>query len=116
MEPREAQPNHRDANPPDEQRHERLAFKRVHHTHVSPIAHFLRTTTALSPLLLQEFVKDPEKRWRYARIAILGTTLVDQLVYAYNSNKQAHERERCHEKSWVERSRYSDDSGRGWSR
>lgn len=50
---------------------QRLAFHRCH-TSISPVAYIARTAASLSPLLIYEFVKDPQRQRRWARIAILG--------------------------------------------
>jgi len=67
------------------------------HSSVSPTAHILKTATMLSPLIISEFVKDPARQWRYARIAILGATLIDQTIWAVkvqNERRQRGQRER----------------------
>jgi hypothetical protein len=106
MEPRETQPLHRDAYPPS---HERVAFRHAHRSAASPIVHILKTAIMLSPLVLTEFVKDPNRTFKFTRMSILGATLVDQIDYALRCHRDK-ERERCPDKSWVERSRYSEDN------
>ena len=50
---------------------ERQAFHRAHTT--LGVGHWLKTIGILSPLIIGEFVKDPEGRWRYARIGAVAT-------------------------------------------
>jgi len=75
-------------------RPERQAF---HHPHTSlgAVGHCLRTAGILAPLIIGEFVKDHEKRWRWTRIAAVATAGVSEVLYAHRIEK---ERERCAEK------------------
>jgi hypothetical protein len=100
----------------EHQRHERVPFRRVHSSHISPVVHIARTAATLSPLLLQEFVEDPNKRWRYARMAILGATLIDQIAFAVTAGRESKERQRCEDRSWVDRSRPQENADRTVSR
>jgi hypothetical protein len=47
----------------------------------------------LSPLVLAEFVTDPEARWRYTRMIILGGTLLEQGFWAAKVQRKSKERE-----------------------
>ncbi len=38
-------------------------------------AHWLKTAGILAPLVIHEFVKDPDKKWRYIRLASVATAL-----------------------------------------
>ncbi len=73
----------------------RQAFRRARITS-SPYAHMLTTAMQLSPLLMAEFVKDAEKRWRYNRILILTGTLASQGLWAAKVHR---ERRECEERS-----------------
>jgi hypothetical protein len=115
MEPRAAQPHHRDTYLPDAPR-ERLAFRHAHHSAASPIVHVIKTGIMLSPLVLSEFVKDPNQIHKYTRMSILTATLADQIDYAIRCHADK-ERERCQERSWADRSRSSEENAeRSWSR
>ena len=72
----------------------RQAFHRPH-TFSGPVAHIARTVTSLSPLLPYEFVKDPHKQQRWARVAIITATGVEQTLWAMKVQRQNHEREDC---------------------
>jgi hypothetical protein len=68
----------------------RQAFHRAH-TSINPFIHMLRTGTMLLPLGIAEFVKDPDTRWRYTRMAILGATLIEQAVWAAKVSRRSQE-------------------------
>jgi hypothetical protein len=56
----------------------------------------IRTASLLTPLVIGEFVKDAEKRWRYIRMASIGSTPASEALWAHKIHKereQAHERE-----------------------
>ena len=71
---------------------ERLAFRQPH-TRTSPVAHWLKTAGILSPLLIHEFVKDPEQRWRYTRIALVATAALAQGFYAQRIHREREARQ-----------------------
>jgi len=52
------------------------------HTALSTTGHWLKTLGMLSPLIIGEFVKDPERSWRYTRIAVVATAALSQGLYA----------------------------------
>ena len=47
--------------------------------------HVLRTAGLLTPLLIGEFVKDADTRWRYTRIGSLATALLSEGIMAKSS-------------------------------
>jgi hypothetical protein len=57
--------------------------------------HWIKTAGILAPLVIGEFVKDPEKRWRYVRLASVATALVSEAMW---TNRIRKERERCEER------------------
>jgi len=57
--------------------------------------HWLKTAGILAPLVIGEFVKDPEKRWRYVRLASVATALVSEAMW---TNKIHKERQQCEER------------------
>lgn len=61
-------------------------------TALSATGHWLKTVGMLSPLLIGEFVKDPERRWRYTRIAVIATAALTQGLYAQRLHKEREER------------------------
>jgi hypothetical protein len=60
------------------------------HTKMGAIGHWVRTAGLLAPLVIGELIKDPDKRWRWVRIASVATTLVSEGLY---TNKVRRERE-----------------------
>jgi hypothetical protein len=78
---------------------ERQAF---HHAHSSlgATGHWIKTAGILAPLVIGEFVKDTEERWRYIRLASVATALVSEGMYAQKISRERQEaRERaltCH--------------------
>ena len=69
----------------------RQGFHRAH-TGASPVVHWLKTAGILSPLLIHEFVSDPEARWRYTRIALVATAALSQGFYAARIHRERQER------------------------
>ena len=56
--------------------------------------HWVRTAGLLAPLVIGEFVKDADKRWRWIRVASIATTLISEGMY---TNHVRSERERTRE-------------------
>ncbi len=59
-------------------------------------AHWIRTGSALAPLIIGEVVKDPEKRWRYIRIASVAMAFISEGVHAHRVEQQRKDREQAH--------------------
>jgi hypothetical protein len=57
--------------------------------------HWIKTAGILAPLVIGEFVKDPDKRWRYVRLASVATALVSEAMW---TNRIRKEREQCEER------------------
>jgi hypothetical protein len=62
------------------------------HTSISAAGHWLKTAGILTPLLIGEFVKDPEQRWRFTRIAVIATAALAQGLYVHRIHKEREER------------------------
>jgi hypothetical protein len=71
--------------------HNRQAFHKPR-TALSATGHWLKTAGMLSPLVIGEFVRDPERRWRYTRIAVIATAALTQGLYAQRLQKEREER------------------------
>lgn len=76
--------------------------KSFHHPHTSlgATGHWIREAGILAPLVIGEFVKDNDKRWRYIRMASVATALLSEGLYAHRVHQQreeakAREQERC---------------------
>ena len=74
------------ANAPDRQ-----AFHRPR-TSMGATGHWLKTAGILAPLLIGEFVKDPEQRWRWIRIAAVVTALGSEALWTNKIHKERQER------------------------
>jgi hypothetical protein len=48
----------------------------------------------LVPLVVGEVVKEPDKRWRFIRIASVAMAVINEASYAYQVQKERDERER----------------------
>lgn len=84
------------------QRHERYAEAHHHnqafhksHTSMGAVGHWIRTAGILAPLIIGEFIKDPDKKWRAVRIASVATALVSEGLY---TNKVKNDRDRARER------------------
>ncbi len=78
------------------QHHARQPYHNAHSS-MGAAGHWIKTAGILAPLLIGEFVKDSEKRWRYIRIASVATALVSEGLWTnkiHSERKQAQERER----------------------
>lgn len=73
---------------------DRQAFHKPH-TSMGAAGHWIKTAGILAPLVIGEFVKDPDKRWRYVRLASVATALVSEAMW---TNRIRKEREQCEER------------------
>jgi hypothetical protein len=82
--------------------YERQAF---HHpqTSIGGAGHWLKTAGILAPLVIGEFVKDADKRWRYIRLTSVATALVSEALYAARVSSERKERQAEREECWQER-------------
>ena len=63
------------------------------HTPPSEIGHWVRTAGILSPLIIGEVVKDPEKKWRFIRITSVAVALISEGLHAHRIQRERRERE-----------------------
>jgi hypothetical protein len=79
---------------------QRQAFRRTH-TSLGAAGHWIREAGILAPLVISEFVKDGEKKWRYIRIASIATALLSEGMWTAKVHKErevARQREAmCHQ-------------------
>jgi len=56
-----------------------------HHprTSLGATGHWIHMAAVAAPLLVGEMVKDPDKRWRYLRIASVVTALASEAVWTH---------------------------------
>jgi hypothetical protein len=57
----------------------RQAFRNVRLS-LKATGNWIKTARILAPLVIGEFIKDPEKKWRVVRIATVATTLVSEAM------------------------------------
>jgi hypothetical protein len=66
------------------------------HTSLGATGHWVKTAGILAPLLIGEFIKDPEQKWRYIRIASVGTALLSEAMWTHKIRKERDEaRDHC---------------------
>ena len=79
--------------------HGKQGFHRAH-TSLGATGHWIREAGILAPLVISEFVKDNDKRWRYIRMASVAIALLSEGLYTHRVHQQreearAREEERC---------------------
>ncbi len=84
--PQNSMPHATYANAP-----ERQAFYRPR-TSMGATGHWLKTAGILAPLLIGEFVRDPEQRWRWIRIAAVVTALGSEAMWTSKIHKERQDR------------------------
>lgn len=47
----------------------------------------------LSPLVIGELVKDPEKKWRFIRVSSVAVALISEGLHVHRLNHERRERE-----------------------
>lgn len=61
--------------------------------------HWIHMAGLFAPLVIGEVVKDADKRWRYVRLASVGTALAYEAMYTIREQKRREElkaeRDRC---------------------
>lgn len=68
------------------------------HTSLGATGHWVKTAGILAPLVIGEFVKDPDQRWRLIRMSAVATALLSEALWTHRIRKQREEaREREHE-------------------
>jgi hypothetical protein len=88
--------------PQEAQHHERQQFHNAH-TSMGAAGHWIKTAGILAPLIIGEFVKDADKRWRYIRLASVATALVSEGMYAAHVGRERQERQAERDECWQER-------------
>ena len=72
------------------------------HTSLGATGHWVKTAGILAPLVIGEFVKDPDQRWRFIRMASVATALVSEALWTHKIHKEREEA-REHERDCYER-------------
>jgi hypothetical protein len=63
------------------------------HTSLGAVGHWVYLAGVMAPLLIGEFIPDPAKRWRAARIASIVTALTYEGLYTVREAKRREVRE-----------------------
>jgi hypothetical protein len=58
----------------------------------------MKTAAILAPLNIGEFVKDPDKRWPYIRLASVATALVSEAMWTNRIRKERQQYEESRER------------------
>lgn len=71
--------------------------RRAHHKHpevAGEVGHWVRTAGLLAPLLIGEFVKDPDRKWRFVRITSIAAAVLSEGLHSHkNYREREHDRE-----------------------
>ena len=62
--------------------------EKPYHAPPSEIGHWVRTAGILSPLLIGELVKDPEKKWRFIRVSSVAVALISEGLHAHRIHEE----------------------------
>ena len=62
------------------------------HTSIGATSHWIRTAGLLAPLIIGELVEDPNKRWRWIRVASIATALLSEGMYTHKIKQEREER------------------------
>jgi len=76
------------SRPPSQTRQfPRQAFHKPR-TSLGATGHWIKTLGILSPLVIGEFIKDPEQKWRAIRISSVATALLSEALWTHKINKE----------------------------
>jgi hypothetical protein len=76
--------------------HHKQAF---HHSRSSlgATGHWVHLLSVAAPLVIGEMIKDPEKRWRYLRLASVGAAIASEAVWTLRLSKDKKKDEEMHD-------------------
>ena len=57
--------------------------------------HWVRTAGILAPLLIGEFVKDPDRKWRFVRVTSVAAAILSEGLHARHSHRMREEDRRA---------------------
>jgi hypothetical protein len=52
------------------------------------IGHWVRTAGILAPLIIGEFVKDPDRKWRFIRITSVAAAILSEGLHSHKAYRQ----------------------------
>jgi hypothetical protein len=58
------------------------------------VGHWVRTAGILAPLLIGEFVKDADKKWRYIRVTSVAAAILSEGLHSHKAHRE-RERDRA---------------------
>lgn len=74
----------------------RQPFQRAHTSvGAGSAGHWVKMAGILSPLIIGELIKDPDKRWRWIRISSVATALLSEGLWAHRVGQRREAREHC---------------------
>jgi hypothetical protein len=87
---------HHSSKPGSQKWQDKEHHRRAHTKHPSvagEAGHWVRTAGVLAPLIIGEFVKDPERKWRFVRITSIAAAVLSEGLHAHKSYRE-RERDR----------------------
>ena len=60
-------------------------------TAMGAAGHWIKTLGILSPLVIGEFIKDPEQKWRAIRISAVATALLSEALWTQRIRRERNE-------------------------
>jgi len=65
--------------------------RRAHHHQAGvadEVGHWVRTAGILAPLLIGEFVKDADKKWRYIRVTSVVAAILSEGLHSHKAHRE----------------------------
>lgn len=59
--------------------------------------HLVRTGGIIAPLVIGEFIKDPDKKWKAIRLTAVAAAVISEALYAYHKGRDKQECREEHE-------------------
>jgi hypothetical protein len=76
-----------------DQEHHRRAHRRPRAVE-GEIGHWVRTAGILAPLVIGEFVKDPDRKWRFVKITSIAAAILSEGLHSRKAYRdREHDRE-----------------------
>ena len=73
----------------------RQAFHRPH-TSMGASGHWIHMLGLLAPLAIPEFIKEPDRQWRWVRMSAIGTAILSEALWTARVHREREqEREEC---------------------
>jgi hypothetical protein len=62
-------------------------------TTLGATGHWVKTLGILTPLVIGEVIKDPDRRWRAIRISAVATALVSEMLWTHRISRERREQQ-----------------------